>query len=237
MRADRQVLEAIEREWQGLVEVADAQVAAWSREIPALWGVEHLDDVALCCVGDAACLALAQRARRGDVLAARVILQAMLEPLSAAPLPHWITLAEAVTIAWLRVMDTPLGDPAAAGTTDAAEERDQPASRDVLTALVRATVRSLWRDPQHGSRARLIPIPVREDDCSAGWECARVLTQALRFGLLTPADAVTLHDVYIEGAAADDVACAHHVSRRAIRRRCDASLSTLRQHTDLLAAA
>jgi len=237
MQADRQVLAALEREWQGLVEVADTHVATWSRAIPALWGVQTLDDVVLCCAGDAACLALIRRARQGETLAGRVILQAMLEPLSTAQLPHSVTWSEAVTTAWLRIVDTPVSEWPADPRTDDRDEGSRPGAGSVMSSLVRATVRSLWRDPRHGSRIRLPASLPMADDAPADLECVRVLTEALSLGLLEPADALMLHDVYMEGLSVEAVARAQQRSGQTVRRRCNSSLSVLRRHKALLAAA
>lgn len=213
------VRHALNREWRWLADSAD--LAPWRASVPELAGAERLDDVLalIAAAPDPVLIALLRLHQRGDELAGRVVLQAMLGALvRRAAHDPLATVDDYVTQMWLHVARYPLHR-----------------SRSVAANLLLDTLKSVVRE-RH-DRTRMVPVALVPDQAApAGGPSAHdIIGAACTLGLLSESTAAVLRTVYADGLAGQAAARRHELSVTALRRRCSDAVRRLAAHADELA--
>lgn len=213
----------LSREW---VTIGGAPVPAGWHEQAALRGRRTVAEVFGSITGAAAdevLVCLVALLQRGDRLAGRVVLQALLGKLvlfAAADRHH--CLDDYVAHLWLTMSGYPVG----------------VRLRRVAANLALDTRKAVWADR---SRDLVCPpevvVALTGAPVPPGVSGAQVLARAERLGLLDSRAAAILRSVYLEGMPGRVAAVRHATSETAIRWRCSKSVRALAAHaTELLAA-
>jgi DNA-directed RNA polymerase specialized sigma24 family protein len=222
---------ALNAEWAQLAANAAESPLDWGSSWPALAACESLDDV-LGLVReqpDPALYALLSLSACGDVLAARVVLQAMLGKLvRMAAIDTQAGLDDYVGALWLRIRTYPTADrPVRIAANLALDtlktvqgQRRTPRGIEVTPYPPSAFVDSLWDRPEPSA-----------DELAA----RRVIRAAARLGLISSDTEAVLTSVYADGLSGPSAAARHGKSPGAIRVQCHTAVRRMAQHARLLA--
>lgn len=205
------VLTRLNAEWQRLCRDCAPRVVTWTCESPPLQGCADLTDVLarLRADPDAVLTVLLRLGRRGDELAWRTVMQAMLGKAVCLSGGDDDRLAEAVSELWLLIAEYPL------------DRRP----------------RSIAANLAWGLQRRLAPRPVELlPSAPPRREADETLREARSLGLLDEVSHRTLWLVYVQGLSSADAAGALGISPELVRYRCSRSLRRLSKQAELLAA-
>jgi hypothetical protein len=218
---------ALNAEWSELADVWHPVPDAW-RARPELAGCDSLADLLSRVTGqpDPVLLALLSRAVDGDLLAGRVVLQAMLGKLvlMAVRDPR-AGLDDYVGAMWVRIRTYPV-------TT-------RPARVPANLAL--DTLKAVQRQVRSPAGVEVSPYPpsafvqlLRQPSEEPVGNARQVIRTAARLGLITEDTAAVLTSVYADGLSGARAAARHHKSAGAIRFQCHKAVRVLAQHAELL---
>ena len=224
---------ALNAEWAELAADAARRPLDWCSSWPALAGCASLDDV----LGrvrerpDQVLYALLSLCAGGDLLAGRVVLQAMLGKLvRMAAVDTQAGLDDYVGALWLRIRTYPT-----------AERPERIAANLALDTL--KTVHGHSRTPRG---IEVTPYPPsafvdrlwdRAEPLADELAARRVITTAARLGLINADTEAVLTSVYADGLSGTSAAARHGKSPGAIRVQCHTAVRRLAQHARLLADA
>lgn len=230
------VLRRMDVEWAALQDDPRAGEACrrWADGTPELAGctrpAQVLDRVA--GAPDAVLGGLLAAVSAGDVLAGRVVLQALLpKVVRMASVDRAAEVDDYLAALWCEIAAYPL--------------RRRP--RSVAANLALDTLKAVRRQRHPGSDVVTAPdlVLVAADHHTgqvvgsapsvAGPSAARVLERAREHRLLDAATGALLHTVYAEGLSGETAARRHGLTPGAVRVRCSRALAVLARHADLLA--
>jgi DNA-directed RNA polymerase specialized sigma24 family protein len=236
----QRIVEALNREWRGLVDDHPAAAGTWVTRHPDLAGCRDLADVLARTreVGDAALHALLTEAQRGDALAARTILQAMLGAVVRRSLRDpYATADDYVAALWCVLARYPLAT--------------RP--RSIAGNLVLDTLKEVQRDSRWWSRGEaeawlpgdelgpLLDSRWQRDHLDHGPASGLAATEVLQAGrelrLLDEPASRLLHHVYVEGLSGVEAAEQTGSTAGSVRVRCSRAVRRLAEHATELAAA
>ena len=225
---------ALNGEWATLVDDGGGVPDAWQLPGTVLAGCEHLAAVLdrVREAPDPTLHALLTQCAAGDLLAGRVVLQAMLGKLvrMAARDPQ-AGLDDYVSALWLRIRTYPLADRPtriaanlALDTLKAVQQQTRPPRGiDVTPYPPSAFVDTLW---------------ARTGGYDDGELAARrVIRAAARLGLINSETRAVLTSVYADGLTGASAAARHGKSAGAIRVQCHKAVRTMARHARQLADA
>jgi len=234
----RNLVDALNDEWAELVDRAPEAVAGWSVRQPALQRCSGLVDVLdrVRSQPDQTLAALLTECARGERLAARVVLQAMLgKVVVMANRDPRAGLDDYVAALWITITNYPLARRA----------------QRIAANLALDTLKAVRREQQWLRRGEVTPYPpdafVRElvleaaareragRDDGEDLDARRVIAAAQRLGLISEATGAVLTSVYADGLSGQAAGERHHTSPAAIRYRCSTSIRRLAQHAGDLA--
>lgn len=224
----RGTLANLDAEWHHLVDSNPLEPLAWRRDCPAFAAASGLAG-ALAAIADdpdTALLHLLAAHAAGDLVAGRVVLQALLGKLVRMALVDEVAcLDDYLAAAWERIATYPLiARPhrvAANLTLDTLKAVKREQRTPALAAAdVGAGRNSGMRAEQSGSR-----------------DAGVVLRAALDAGVLDAAAAAALAVVYLEGRSGSDAAGRLGSTPGAVRVRCHRAVRALREHAAELAMA
>ncbi|MCW2811631.1 MAG: sigma-70 family polymerase sigma factor [Friedmanniella sp.] len=231
------LVDELNGEWRCLVDQTSEAVQRWASTHAPLMGCHRVDDVldAVRSRPDPVLGALVAEAGRGDVVAGRVVLQAMLGKLvRMAQVDAQAEVDDYVAALWGRIRCYPL------------------ASRPLHIAsnLALDTLKAVHAERPHRSRVQVLPWPPEElgdlidseaRDVSgplpaeAHLSVERVLSAARAANLLTSETAGLLVSVYGEGLSGAQAAVRHGTTPGSVRVRCSRAVRVLAQHSAVLA--
>jgi DNA-directed RNA polymerase specialized sigma24 family protein len=224
---------ALNAEWARLVEDVEPVPFDWQRSGPELAGCSDLQGV-LTRIGeepDPTLHTLLALCAAGDLLAGRVVLQAMLGKLvRTAAGDSEAGLDDYVSAAWLRIRTYPLGDRPTRIAANLAldtlkmvqKQVRAPLGIDVTPYPPSAFVDALWS-----------PAEPDDDELAA----RRIIHAAATLGLISEDTRAVLISVYADGLTGASAATRHGKSPGAIRVQCHKAVRTLARHAHLLAEA
>lgn len=224
---------ALNAEWAELAADAAKSPLDWRSSWPALAACESLDDVLgrMRAQPDPVLYALLSLCAGGDLLAGRVVLQAMLGKLvRMAAIDTQAGLDDYVGALWLRIRTYPTADRPvriaanlALDTLKTVQSHNRaPRGIEVTPYPPSAFVDSLWDRPEPSV-----------DELAA----RRVIRAATRLGLISADTEAVLTSVYADGLSGPSAAARHGKSPGAIRVQCHTAVRRLAQHARLLADA
>jgi DNA-directed RNA polymerase specialized sigma24 family protein len=229
------IVNALNDEWDRLVDSRVDTVAAWRGRHPALAGCADLEDVlrAVRRAPDEVLGLLLGEVRAGDALAGRVVLQAMLGKVVRMALrDRRAGVDDYVAALWCRVRTYPLDRRPARIAANLALD----ALKDV-TAERRAVGREVatpWPPGDH--LEQLVGRRLAEAD-TPDLDAGRVLRAAVRLRLLDPRACALLHTVYVQGRASAAAGQQHQMTPELVRYHCSRAVRRLRDHRIELADA
>ncbi len=209
MEIDR-TLASLNQEWRQLVATSADAVAAWGRRYPQLGRAADLDGVLKLIASnpDGVLGALLELGSRGEVLAWRTVLQAMLGKAVRLTTRQPGRLAEAISELWVVIGEYRL-------------ERRPAAIASNLA----------WALRHRLSEKALLPLPARVKGPSA----EATLSAAHSLGLIDAEILRTLQLVYLDGLTSAQAAKQLGISAELVRYRCSRSLRRLAGQAELLA--
>lgn len=242
-RSPYRLIDELNREWERLVGEHDAGrdlVAGWARRWPQLGVCEDLVEV----LGqvrrrpDPTLAALLAECAGGDLVAGRVVLQAMLGKIvRMASTDRFATAGDYVSALWCRIQSYPL-------TT-------RP--RRIAANLALDTLKAVVRDRGDLSARECVqmsPDLVFDQLCDeiltaealdhsrvSRLDARRVVSTATRLGLVDRTTGDVLLSVYEDGLSGRDAARRHRLSPALVRSRCSRAVRCLADHAVLLADA
>ena len=224
---------ALNAEWAELAADAARTPLAWSSSWPELALCASLDGM-LARVRerpDPVLYALLSLCGSGDLLAGRVVLQAMLGKLvRMAAVDTQAGLDDYVGALWLRIRTYPTAERPVRIAANLALDtlktvqahRRTPRGIEVTPYPPSAFVDSMWDQPDPSA-----------DELAA----RRVIRAAARLGLINSETEAVLTSVYADGLSGPSAAALHGKSPGAIRVQCHTAVRRLAQHARLLADA
>ena len=233
LQEDRAAHEACRR-WAAGTDAVDATDAAGTTG--ALEGCRTPADV-LARVRrdpDAVLLLLLRHATRGDAVAARVVLQALLpKAVLMAAADREAPVDDYVAALWCAVVAYPVARRPSSVAANLALDTLKSVRRGRrpvpdLAVPPHLVVLAAERRP-----AQLVgsPRPAADPDARS------VLARACAYGLVDPLTRDLLRSVYADGLAGEAAADRYGLTQGALRSRCSRALRVLARHRDLLAAA
>lgn len=226
---DRRFLTELNAEWRRLVErEGGTRPSVWAPCWPCFIPYDSLAE--LIADGrsrdDTVLAALLVTQRRGDQVAGRVVLQALLPGMvRMAARDRTADLSDYVTQLWCRIQTYPLDRrPARIANNlelDTLKWICRDRSSSPATPIEPDSIELLWRLRQRTGRA--------EPDAPA------VIGAAVAHGLIDDDTGVVLRSVYADGLSGREAADRHRCSVDLIRWRCSTAVRTLARHATLLA--
>lgn len=235
---ERNLVDALNSEWDGLVAGDQEPIAQWRLRQPALEGCRDLAHILDCIAerSDATLGALLSEHRRGEQLAGRVVLQAMLgKVVRMASRDARGGVDEYVSAMWVRICDYPLAA--------------RPSK--IAANLALDTLKMVTEERRPLRRGEVTPYPpqaflqemfARElgRQWSAGTtdlDARSVIRAAIHLKLINANSAAALTSVYAEGLSGIEAARSLGSSPTMVRYRCSTTVARLAKHAVALAAA
>lgn len=229
----------MDREWAALQD--DDEVSAvcrgWAGRHAVLAGCVRPEEVRARVrdAPDAVLLALLEKVASGDVLAGRVVLQALLpKVVRMAALDPAARVDDYVTALWCEIAAYPVARRRTAVAANLALDtlkavhRERRPARDVVMPPHLVVVAADRRSEQLlGHTPREVARPSAE----------AVLRLAREHRLVDPVTRALLRSVYAEGLSGAAAGRRHGLSVGAVRSRCSRAVRTLARHPELLADA
>lgn len=232
-----QLVDALNAEWDRLVEESRGLPYRWRGRQPALRDCADLADVlpAIRADPDVVLGALLCEAAQGDTVAARAVLQAMLGKVVRMALRDpWGGVDDYVSALWCRIRRYPLERRPAKIAANLALDtlKDVTAARSAgLAELV-----TPW--PPEDQLELLLSRRQRRLEPDEPEVSGRTLLQAaLRLNLIDARACAILHSVYVEGLASSEAATRHTMSPEMVRYYCSRAVRRLRRNAEQLADA
>ena len=235
------IIDALNAEWDQLSGLREP-VNQWRGAHPDLAGCACVADVlgAVATDADRVLAALIEETAGGDVLAGRVVLQAMLgKVVNMARQDRHASVDSYVAAMWCRIATYPL--------------RDRPRSIAANLALdVLKTVQRETRWSRSGSEVALVSSVESMDylhhrsvarngldpaEQVSSLTAAGVIQLAAEMGLVDTPSREVLTTVYAEGLSGRDAAARHRTSPAMIRYRCSRAVRRMHQHSSALVEA
>jgi hypothetical protein len=235
------LVEALDREWPELVQSHPTVVARWAERHSVLAPCQSLDDILSVArvSSDSILAALLTEASRGDRLAGRVVLQALIgRMVRMAQRDRRSSVDDYLAALWCVINSYPLSRRSVRIAANL--------SLDTLKAVssehrwLRQGDVNLW--PSSESLEELLE-PVALDGSPydsllpIDVELRRVLEAGSLLSLINDSDAALLHNIYAEGVSSSRVARRLHISEGAVRVRCSKAVRRLAAHAVELADA
>jgi DNA-directed RNA polymerase specialized sigma24 family protein len=242
-RGGYRIVDALNAEWGRLVGGEDRGiVAGWSARHQALAGCVDLDDVlgVLSRMPDPVLTVLLLEGRRGEVLAGRVILQAMLgKIIRMAERDRHARVDDYVAAMWCRIATYPL--------------EARPAR--IAANLALDTLKTVTGESRWGTRVTVTLYPPFDADLDdlhtmnrtreeldhngdlAALTSERILASAARLGLIDSRLRGILSAVYADGLSGKAAAERHRTSPGVVRVSCSRAVRMLAKHADSLVEA
>ncbi|HET9873241.1 MAG TPA: hypothetical protein VFP89_11710 [Propionibacteriaceae bacterium] len=235
------VVDALNDDWAYLLSNPPSSISRWRTVHPALRGCADLTDV-LAAVrddSDAALHALLSELGRGDALAGRVVLQAMLGRIVAmANRDRRRRCDEYVTAMWCRIRTYPL------------QARPVRIAANLALDTLKAV---LAEDQAPRSRALCLSMPpdatfdaicssavaarTLDHNPTVGLTGQRLISTALELGLIDAGTQAVMQSVYIEGMTSSAAGREHALSAANVRFRCSRGVRRLAQNSRRLLEA
>jgi hypothetical protein len=233
------LVEALDREWPELVQSHPTVVAQWAERHSVLGPCRSLDDVLSVAKlsSDPLLGALLTEVSRGDGLAGRVVLQALIgRMVRMAQRDRRSSVDDYLAALWCVINSYPLSRRPVRIAANL--------SLDTLKAIssehrwLRRGDVTLWPSSelleQLMEPAALDGIPY-DSLPPIDVEVGRVLAAGSLLSLINDSDAALLHNIYTEGVSRSRVARQLHISEGAVRVRCSRAVRRLAKHAAELA--
>ncbi len=236
------IIDALNADWR-LLQGADAEtVQRWSRDHAVMTSCRNLDDVlsAVRLDPDPTLAALLEEDARGDALAGRVVLQAMLgKVVRMAGSDPRACVDDYVAAMWCRIRTYPLVDRpvkiAANLALDVLKAVGAETRWSRRGAVVAPIPPGVLLDQLHADA--LVRARTDHNGRIAGSTADSVITTAGELGLIDGPTRAVLLSVYAEGLSGRDAADRHQTTAAMVRFRCSRGVRRLAQHSASLAEA
>lgn len=236
------VIDALNVEWDRLVESTDPMVLGWGRRHPALHGCRDLAAVvdAARATSDAVLGALLAEHATGCSIAGRTVLQVLLgRAVGMAVRDQGSEVGDYVAAMWCHIRTYPLAErpTSIAANIGLDSLKAVKSERQWTRQRVAVTILSHGSSLEEAQLLEQTRAVYHHQDDADQLTARGVISAADRLGLIDAGTRAVLLSVYSDGLSGRAAARVHETSPEMIRYRCSRAVRRLSEHASLLAEA
>lgn len=236
-RGRHRVVDDLNTEWAHLDHAHSALLRQWSAQHDALAGCQTLSQVlaAVRADPDDTLSALLTLAQAGDLVAGRVVLQAMLgKVVRMAGRDSAASADDYVAAMWCRILTYPLLRRPKRVAANLALDTLKAVTRERAPAGLVRCVAMAPDDAFDRVCSARFAADTLDNNPVAAITAPELIRAASRTGIIDADASAVLHSVYVEGLRSSDAAVRHRVTPEAVRYRCSRAVRRMASRSDVL---